>query len=69
MNGIPQDESDGYKCNISNDSNSDGTMRRGFFNSMNERWNEEGNGKEKQGQANNENGGKNLYILSKGRCI
>jgi hypothetical protein len=46
MNVIPQDESDGYKCNIFYDSNNDGTMRRGSFNSMNERWNEEGNGEE-----------------------
>ncbi len=31
MNGTPQDESNGYKCNIFNDSNDDGTMRRSFF--------------------------------------
>jgi len=42
MNGTPQDEFDRYKCNISDDSNNDGTMTRGFFNSMNEGWNKEG---------------------------
>ncbi len=44
MNGTPQDESNGYKCNISFDSNNDGTMTRGSSNSMNEGWNEERNG-------------------------
>jgi len=36
MNGIPQDELDEYHCNISDDSNSDGIMRRGSSDSMNE---------------------------------
>jgi hypothetical protein len=44
MNGIPQDEFDGQMCNISNDYNNDGNMRRSSFDSMNEGWNEEGNG-------------------------
>jgi hypothetical protein len=42
MNGTPQDESNGHKCNIFNDSNDDGIMRRRFFYFMNERWDEEG---------------------------
>lgn len=42
MNGTPQDQSNGYKCNIFNDSNDDGIMRRRFFYFMNERWDEEG---------------------------
>jgi hypothetical protein len=44
MNGIPQDELDGYWCNISDDSNSDGIVTRGSSDSMNEGWNEKGNG-------------------------
>ncbi len=36
MNGIPKDEFDGYMCNISDDSNNDGTIRRAFFYSMSE---------------------------------
>ncbi len=46
MNGTPQDEYDGYKCNISNDFNSDGTMKK-CSNSMSEGCNEEGNGEKK----------------------
>jgi hypothetical protein len=34
---------------------------------MNEGWNEEGNGKEKQEQGVNENRRRNSHILSKGR--
>jgi hypothetical protein len=48
MNGTPEDESDGYMCNISDDVNIDGILRRTFSDFMNERWNEEGNGKEEQ---------------------
>jgi len=36
MNGIPQDEFDGYMCNIFDDYNSDGTMRKCSFDFMNE---------------------------------
>jgi hypothetical protein len=67
MNGIPQDEFDGYRCNISNDSINDGTMRKGFYDSMSEGWNEEGNGKEEQERATNENGGRNFLIMPRGR--
>jgi hypothetical protein len=45
MNGIPQDKSNGHRCNISDDSNSDGIVKRGSFDSMSEGWDEEGNGK------------------------
>jgi hypothetical protein len=48
MNGIPQDKSNGYRCNISDDSSSDGIMKRGFFDSMSEGWDEEGNGKKER---------------------
>jgi hypothetical protein len=43
MNGTPQDKSNGYKCNISNDSNSNGTMKKCSFDSMSEGCNEERN--------------------------
>jgi hypothetical protein len=69
MNGIPQDEFDGYMCNIFDDSNSDGTMRKCSFDSMNEGWNEEGNGKKKKERTENENKGKNSCISLKGRCV
>jgi len=46
MNGIPKDNSNGYKSNIFNEVSSDGTLRKVFSNSMNERWNEERNGEE-----------------------
>jgi hypothetical protein len=36
MNGTPQDEFNGYRCNISNDANNDGTLKRTFLGSMNE---------------------------------
>jgi hypothetical protein len=48
MNGTLQDESNGYKCHIFNDFNSDGIVRKCSFDSMSERWNEEGNGEEEQ---------------------
>ncbi len=38
-----------------------------LLDSMNEGWNEEGNGKEKQEQGDNENRGRNFHILSKGK--
>jgi hypothetical protein len=44
MDGTPQDESNGYMCNISNDANNDGTLKRFFSDSMSEGMNEEGNG-------------------------
>ncbi len=43
MDGILEDESNGYKCNISNDATNDDILRR-TFNSMTEGTNEEGNG-------------------------
>jgi hypothetical protein len=46
MKGTSQDKFNGYKCNNSNGGSSDGTLRKAFSNSMNERWNEEGNGEE-----------------------
>jgi hypothetical protein len=55
MNGISQDESNGYKCNISNDSNNDGIMRKCSSDFMSEGWNEEGNGEKEQERTNNEN--------------
>jgi hypothetical protein len=48
MNGIPQDEFDGYNCNVFYDSNNDRTVKRGSFDSMNEGWDDEGNGEEEQ---------------------
>ncbi len=43
MDGILEDKSNGYKCNISNDATNDDILRR-TFNSMTEGTNEEGNG-------------------------
>jgi hypothetical protein len=43
-------------------------MKRGSFDSMSEGWDEEGNGKKKQEQIDNENRGRNFCILLKGRC-
>jgi hypothetical protein len=68
MNGTPQDEFDGYRCNIFDDSINDGIVKFFFSDFMNEGWNEEGNGKEEQERANNENIGRNFCILPKGRC-
>jgi hypothetical protein len=48
MDGTLEDESDGYKCNNSNDATSDGTLRRIYSSSMNEGTNEEGDGKEEE---------------------
>ncbi len=48
MNGTPQDEFDGYRCYIYDGSINDGIVKKGFFDSMNERWNEERNGKAEQ---------------------
>jgi hypothetical protein len=67
MNGIPQDESNGYRCDIFDDSSSDGIVKKGSY-SMSEGWDEEGNGKKKHERTNNENRGRNFCILSKGRC-
>jgi hypothetical protein len=36
MNGNPQDESNGHRCNIFDDSNKDGIVKRGSFDSMSE---------------------------------
>ncbi len=47
MNSIPRDEFDGYKCNIFYDLVDDGNVKKCSFDSMNEGWNEEGNGKKK----------------------
>ncbi len=68
MNGIPQDEFDGYNCNVFYDSNNDRTVKRGSFDSMNEGWDDEGNGEEEQEWGENENGGNISHISSKGRC-
>jgi hypothetical protein len=46
MDGTFEDESNGYMCNISNDANCDGTLRKTFSNSMTKGTNEEGNGEE-----------------------
>jgi hypothetical protein len=55
-------------CNIFDDSNSDGIMRKCSFDFMNEGWNEEGSGKKRKKRIENENEGKNSCILIKGRC-
>jgi hypothetical protein len=68
MNGIPQDEFDGYRCNISDDSINDDTVKKSFYDFMIEGWNEERNGKEEQKRANNENRRRNFHIPPKGRC-
>jgi hypothetical protein len=47
MGGITQHEFDGYMCNIFYDATNDGTLKRTFFNFMNEGTNEERNGKKK----------------------
>jgi hypothetical protein len=44
MDGTPEDKFDGYRCKISDDAISDGTLRRASFDSMSEGTNEEGNG-------------------------
>jgi hypothetical protein len=54
---------------FSNHVNNDGTLRRIFLGFMNEGWNEEGNGEEAQERGDNENGGRNSHILSKGRFV
>jgi hypothetical protein len=46
MDGTPEDEFDGYMCNISNDANGDGTLRKACSYFMIEGTNEEGNGEE-----------------------
>lgn len=66
MNGTPQDESNGYKCNIFDDLNSDGTMRKMFSDSMSK---EEGNGEKEQEQIDDEKKGRNFCIPSKGKCV
>jgi len=43
-------------------------VRRGSFDSMNEGWDDEGNGEEEQEWGDNENRGKNSHILSKSKC-
>ncbi len=68
MNSIPQNELNGYYCNISDDSNSDGIVKRSF-DFMSERWNEKGNGEEKHERGDNENEGRNFHIMLKGRCV
>jgi hypothetical protein len=64
MDGTLEDESDGYKCNNSNDATSDDTLRRIFSGSMNEGTNEEGNGKEEEERDDDENKRKNSCIPS-----
>ncbi len=44
-------------------------MRRVSSNSMNEGWNEKGNGEEQHERGDNENGGRNFHIMLKGRCV
>jgi len=50
MDGIPKDKSCGYKCNSFEDATSDGTLRKTFFESMNEGM----NGKEMAKKRRNE---------------
>jgi hypothetical protein len=69
MTGTPQDKFNGYRCNISNGASSDGTLKKTFLGSMNEGWNEKGNGKEEQEEGDNENGGRNSCILSKDKFV
>jgi hypothetical protein len=59
MDGNPENESNGYKCNSSNGATSDGTLRRVSFDSINESTNEIRNGKEEEEQGDNENKRKN----------
>jgi len=65
MNGTSKDKSNGYMCNISNDSNNDGILEKGYFYFMNEGWNEERNNEVEQKQVDNENGRRNFHIPSK----
>jgi hypothetical protein len=46
MDGTLEDESGGYRCNISNDATNDDILRITFFDFMSEGTNEEGNGEE-----------------------
>jgi hypothetical protein len=65
MNGTSKDKSNGYMCNIFNDSNNDGILEKGYFYFMNEGWNEERNNEVEQKQVDNENGRRNFHISSK----
>jgi hypothetical protein len=56
-------------CNISNDSNNDGILKKSYFYFMNEGWNEEWNNEVEQKQVDNENGRRNFHIPSKGSCF
>ncbi len=69
MDGIPKDESNGYRCNNFNGATSDGILRRTSSNSMSEGTNEEGHGKEEEEWGDNENKKRNSYIPSKGRFV
>jgi hypothetical protein len=67
--GTLEDEFDGYMCNISKDANSDGTLRRASYDSMNESTNEERNNETEKEQDDNENERRNSCIPSKGRFV
>ncbi len=69
MDGIPKEESCGYKCNSFEDATSDGTLRKASFESMREGMNGEGNGKEEEERVDNVNWRRNFCIPSKGRLI
>jgi hypothetical protein len=69
IHGTLEDESDGYRCNSSNDATSDGTLRRTFSGSMSEGTNEEINGEEEEERGDNENKRRNSCIPSKGRFV
>jgi hypothetical protein len=69
MDGIPEDKSNGYMYNISNDANSDGTLKRTFSNSMSESTNEERNNEEEKERGDNENKRRKSCISSKGKFV
>jgi hypothetical protein len=51
MDGSFEDESNGYMCNISNDANNDGILRKTSSDFMIKGTNEEGNGEEEQDEV------------------
>ncbi len=65
MDGILEDESNGYKCN----SFDDGTLRITFFDFMSEGTNVKGNGEEEEERGDNENERRNACIPSKKRFV
>ncbi len=69
MDGIPEDESNGYMCNNCDGATINGTLKRTFFDFMNEGMNEEGNGEKEEERGDNENKRRNSHIPSKGRFV